>query len=135
MDIDLGASSIFAHRFTLYLPGRNFLGENISNIEEWVKEAAYILTSITGGVTRLAPAECMWSNKEEGILIIEITHILYTYFEPVTFTRDKHLIHEFICRFGRETSQQSVAMELDAKMLFVTDFTSPEERSQFALVR
>ena len=70
MDIDFGASSILEDRFALYLPDRNFIGEYISDIEEWVNEGAYILTSITGGVTRLVPAKSMWFNKDEGKLIV-----------------------------------------------------------------
>ena len=51
------------------------------------------------------------------------------------FVEGKHLIYEFICRFGRETSQQSIAIELNAKMRFVTDFTPPDEKAQIAVVR
>jgi hypothetical protein len=134
MNIDIGASSsLHAHRFTLYLPDRDCLGEPVADIEKWVMEATYILCAIAGGATRVAPASGMWLNKEEGKLIVETTHILYVIYEPVQFERDFFLIRDFICRFGRETAQQSIAVELGGKMHFITDFGSSSQHPAIAI--
>jgi hypothetical protein len=136
MNLDLGAStSIYAHRFTFYLPERNCFGETIADIELWVREAAYVLTTITGGATRLAPAVGMWFNKTEAQLIEETTHIVYTCFEPIEFLKNAHIVRDFIQRFARETMQDSVAVEFGGKMHFITDFEPVRAKPQLTLVK
>jgi hypothetical protein len=135
MNLDIGqSSSLHAYRFTFYLPDRNCFGEPIADIELWVREAAYILTTITGGATRLAPAVGMWLNKTEGQLIEETTHIVYTIFDPQAFLNSAHLVRDFIQRFGRETMQQCVVVEFADKLHFVSAFEPAKSKPVLTLV-
>lgn len=98
------AYSIDAHRFAIYIPERNRLAEPVQNIDYWVREAAYVLTTITGGATRMAQATGMWLSKDQSLLIEEPTHIVYTFFDPQEFLASIELVRDFIFRFGRETN-------------------------------
>jgi hypothetical protein len=136
MNPDFGAAySVYAHRFTIYLPERNCFGEVIVDIELWVREAAYILTSITGGATRLAPTSGMWFSKIEGKLIEETTHIVYAIYDPAEFLKDAHLVREFLHRFGRETMQETVVVEFGGKMHFISHFEEQKTKPTLTLVR
>ena len=135
MTLDLGAAhSTHTQRFTIYLSERNCFGEVIADIELWIREAAYILTTITGGATRLAPASGMWFNRTEGLLIEETTHIVYTIYDPMRFSQDAHLIRDFLHRFGHETMQESVAVEFGGRMHFITDFKERPKRPRLEVV-
>lgn len=123
MNLDLGASySKFAYRFSIYLPEQNCFGEKIEDIEQWVREGLYVLSTISGGATRLAPAKGMWFNKTEGLLIEEVTHLIYSVIDPMEFSKSTHLVRDFIHSFGRETMQESVVVEFGGKMYFITNF-------------
>jgi len=87
-----------------------------------VREGLYVLTTINGGATRLAPAKGMWFNKTEGLLIEESTHLIYSVIDPAEFSKSTHLVRNFIHSFGRETMQESVAVEFGSKMHFITNF-------------
>jgi hypothetical protein len=132
MNLDLGASySIFAYRFSIYLPEQNCFGEKIDDIEQWVREGLYVLTTISGGATRLAPTQGMWFNKTEGLLIEEVTHLIYSVIDLAEFSKSTHLVRDFIHSFGRETMQESVAVEFGGKMHFITNFENCEFEFHF----
>jgi hypothetical protein len=116
------AGPILAHRLTIYLPDRNGSGSLIPDIEEWAREGLYLLTTICGGATRLAPARGMWFNNKNATLIEEITHIVFAYVDPATLQRQEHHVVDFLRRFGRETSQDAVAVEFDGKLCFIADY-------------
>ena len=120
---DLGAShSIFNYRFAIYLPNKNRYDEEIPDIEQWADEAHYVLFTAAGGATRLPPAQGMWLNKQEGKVIHEVTHVVYAFIEPAAFKPNLPLVLDFIHRYGRDTMQDSVAVEYGAKVHFIKTF-------------
>jgi len=116
-------------RFALYLPDQDCFGKELEDAERWIQEACYILTTITGGATRLPPAKGMWLNRTTGQIIQETTHVVFTYFDPQSFFKDLHLLHDFVARFGRETMQEAVMVELDNKLFFISDFDEGPKRN------
>jgi hypothetical protein len=122
---DLGAAhTIYNYRFAIYLPNKNCFSEELPDIEKWAEEALYVLMSAAGGATRLAPAQGMWLNKTEGKVIHEITHVVYAFVDPIAFKPELPLALDFIHRFGRETMQDSVAVEFGSRVHFISDFNN-----------
>ncbi|MBJ7533308.1 hypothetical protein JDN40_04195 [Rhodomicrobium vannielii ATCC 17100] len=131
MNLTLRASHrIPARRFIIYLPDNNRYGERIDNIEDWVREACLLLTRINGGATRLAPAQGLWLNEEDNRLITETTHIVFSCVTGTAFLQNLELIRAFIARFSRETSQESVAVEFDGSIYFISDDAIAGEERQ-----
>jgi hypothetical protein len=131
---DLGAShSIFNYRFAIYLPNKNCYDEEIPDIEQWASEALYVLFTAAGGATRLAPAQGMWFNKDEGKVIYEITHVVYAFVDPVAFANNLPLVLDFIHRFGRETMQDTIAVEFGAKVHFIKTFDKVAQAPQLRI--
>ncbi len=120
-----------ARRFVIYLPDNDRYGERIENIEDWVREACLLLTQLNGGATRLSPAQGMWFDEEENRLICETTHIVFSCVTGTTFLENLELIRAFIARFSRETNQDSVAVEFDGSIYFISDDAiTPRERQR-----
>jgi hypothetical protein len=122
------------HRFAVYLPDQDSLGKKIEEIEVWIREGCYVLATVTGGATRLPPASGMWLNRTTGQLIEETTHVICAFFNPPTFFRDIRLIEDFIRRFGQETLQESVMVELDNKLYFITEFSQSSPKEAYSVV-
>ena len=99
----------------------NRYGERVENIEDWVMEACLLLAKLNGGATRLSPAQGMWFNGTDDRLICETTHIVYSCVKAPTFFQNLGVIRSFIARFGRETEQDSVAVEFDGIIYFLSD--------------
>lgn len=119
MRFDIGqTSSIAIRRFTLYLPERDREGKQVADIEFWVSEACFLLCLINGGCTRQARAEGMWFG-EKGEVIREPVHIIHSAIKPDAFFKQIAVIRAFIQRFGRETNQETIAVEFDGKMFFI----------------
>ncbi len=132
MNLTLHASHrIPARRFIIYLPDNDRYGWRIENIEEWVREACLLLTRLNGGATRLAPAQGLWFNEQENRLICETTHIIFSCVTGTAFLENLEVIRAFIARFSRETNQDSVAVEFDGSIYFISDDAmAPEERQR-----
>lgn len=127
MHLNFHASQkIAARRFIMYLPDKNRAGVHINTIEEWVSEACLMLTKINGGATRLAPAKGMWLNEHSGQLIQETTHIIFSCVRMPSFLKNFGTIRSFIARFGQETDQDSVAVEFEGAMYFLTGEALPD---------
>jgi hypothetical protein len=124
--LDTISRSLHSYRVELYLPDNDCFGDTVPDIEEWVRDACRVLVALTGGATRMAPATGMWLNKELNILIEETTHVVYSYFDARDVEQTFRRVRTFLCEFGRQTGQQSVAVEFAGKMLFISDF---EDRS------
>ena len=123
-----------ARRFVMYLPDNNRYGERIHNIEHWVREACLLLARLNGGVTRLAPAQGLWFNEKDDCLVSETTHIIYSYVTGAVFFQNLDLIRAFIARFSKETDQDSVAVEFDGSIYFLSQDTLSARERQLELV-
>lgn len=107
----------------LYIPNRDDRG-NEFDVTPWVNEAGELLCHIGGGVTILAPAQ--GGYLIEGNVQWEQTTMLYSYILETNFSDNLPALREFLHRFGRETRQREVAVDLsgDGHALFfrITDY-------------
>ena len=114
-EIDI-AAAIGAEReastqvLSLYIPNKNRHGRRI-NPGPWIREAQEILTSIGEGYTTTPPHDGGWES-EGGRVRREKTVIVYTYIKPDRFVAHLEELREFLHRFGRETNQEVVVVEL-----------------------
>jgi hypothetical protein len=124
-----------ARRFIMYLPDNNRFGRHIDDIEEWVREACFMLTTINGGATRLPPAQGMWLKEDDNQLIEETTHIVYSFVQIPAFLQNFGAIRSFIARFGRETGRTVSRLNSMAPCIFcpVTPSRNPNARSAYLM--
>jgi len=101
------------------------------DINYWIDEAAVLLTSIAGGAT-LIPAKGLWYIKKEGKLIKEDTTLIYCNVSPLQLAKDRHLVDDFIARYGLETMQETVTIEYMGKMYFESDFIARPRNAAIA---
>ena len=95
---------------SLYIPNKDRRGRPIRTAP-WVREAQEILTSIGEGYTTTPPHDGGWET-ESGRVRREKTVIVYTYIKPERFLAHVVTLREFLHRFGRETNQEGVVVEL-----------------------
>ena len=114
-DLDL-AAALGAEReastqiLSLYIPNKDRHGRSIRTAP-WIREAQKILTKIGEGYTTTPPHDGGWETAS-GTLRREKTVIVYTYIKPERFLAELRTLREFLHRFGRETSQEVVVVEL-----------------------
>lgn len=77
----------------------------------WIREGQAILTSIGEGYTTTPPQDGGWETGG-GKVRREKTVIVYTYIKPDRFLAHVATLREFLHRFGRETNQEVVVVEL-----------------------
>ncbi|MBF0556621.1 MAG: hypothetical protein HQK96_19045 [Nitrospirae bacterium] len=112
----LGASEESSEQvLTLYIPNKNKNGEEIRNMNRWIRDAQKVLTSIGGGSTSMPPADGTWLNPESKDIIREKTTMMYTFIDPESFEENIGLLREYLHTFGRETDQGEVVFEFDGK--------------------
>ena len=109
----------FSKKLTVYRPDRDRHGGVIADIEHWISEAARLMATINGGVTRLAPAQGIWHSENDGRFIEETTHILYSYTDPRSMAERFPALETFINRFIVATNQETVAIEYADEMYLI----------------
>lgn len=109
---ELGAEEAAgSSRITLYIPDADKDGNALPDAEDWIRVAMDLLTTMNGGVTRLAPAEGQW-KPDEGPVVRERTTVLYSnLMRPSEFRRRLPELREFLHQFGRDTGQGEVMAE------------------------
>lgn len=125
MDIGLGTAT-YLRRLALYLPEKDRNGETVADIEAWITEACILLAKLNGGVTRLPPARGMWLDSENGGLIEETTHIVFSYISEGDFMQHLDVVRNFIERFRTIANQDAVAVEFDGQLHLVAAPPKPE---------
>lgn len=114
-------------RLTIYLPDRDRHGFPVERIDDWLHQGAILLTKLIGGATIPAPAQGYWLNQETSRMVHEMTYTIFSFMAPKNFPESVEAIRIFISRFGRETNQQSVALEYRGHMYFIDDFSGAPE--------
>jgi hypothetical protein len=95
---------------SLYIPNKNRHSRPI-NSRPWIREAQEMLTRMGEGYTTTPPHDGGWETPG-GRVRREKTVIVYTYIKPDRFVAHLAELREFLHRFGRETSQDVVVVEL-----------------------
>jgi hypothetical protein len=95
---------------SLYIPNKDRHGRPIRTAP-WIREAQEILTRIGEGYTTTPPHDGGWETGS-GQVRRERTVIVYTYIKPDRFLAQVAALREFLHRFGRETNQEVVVVEL-----------------------
>lgn len=96
---------------SLYSPSKDRHGRPIRTAL-WIREAQEILTRIGEGYTTTPPHDGGWET-ESGKVRREKTVIVYTYIKPGRFLAHVVALRAFLHRFGRETNQEVVVVELN----------------------
>jgi hypothetical protein len=127
VELDLGASlgAEPAESFevlTLYLPDRDRTGNELGTQRKWVLEAAQLLSGIGGGATIEPAAEGVWFDAERDNFLWERTVRVFTFINPDAFLARLPELREFLHRFGRETRQGEVAIELAGRFWRIRTF-------------
>ena len=114
-EIDL-AAALGAEReastqvLSLYIPNKNRHGRPIKT-GPWIREAQEILTRIGEGYTTTPPHDGGWEGEGDKVRR-EKTVIVYTYIKPDRLIARLTELPEFLHRFGQETNQEVVVVEL-----------------------
>ena len=95
---------------SVYIPNKDRHGRPIKTAR-WVREAQQILSKTGEGYTTTPPHDGGWETAS-GRLRREKTIIVYTYIKPERFLTQLGALREFLHRFGRETNQDIVVVEL-----------------------
>jgi len=113
-ELDL-ASALGAEReasqqiLSLYLPNKDRHGKRF-NSKPWCKEAAAILLRVGGGATIMPPCDGV-TLDDSGRPMMEKTIIIFSYVTD-RLIEELPRLRGFLHRFGRETSQREVVVEL-----------------------
>lgn len=95
---------------SLYITNKDRRGRRI-NTRPWIREAQEVLTRIGEGYTTTPPHDGGWESEGAKVRR-EKTVIVYTYIKPDRFVAHLAELREFLHRFGRETDQEVVVVEL-----------------------
>jgi len=95
---------------SVYIPNRDRRGRAIRTAR-WIREAEEILARIGEGFTTTPPHDGGWETGA-GKVRREKTVIVYTYIKPDRFMRGVRELRDFLHRFGRQTDQEVVVVEL-----------------------
>lgn len=118
----LGASVTTVQRVSIYLPNKDRHGNQIQDIDRWIKAALTVLTELNGGATKLSGLEGSWRNSA-GKIFTEDTVVVYSFlFYPQHFMEELSKFVSFVRTFGSQTDQEEVLVEFDNKALLVRDF-------------
>lgn len=98
-----------AQLLSLYIPNKDQRGREFNAIP-WIREAAEILLRIGRGATVMPPCDGV-TLDEAGAPQWEKTVIVYAYV-TVAFRQELPRLREFLHRFGRETDQREVVVEV-----------------------
>jgi hypothetical protein len=118
--IDIGphlgtGSKARTHRFTIYIPDRDRNNRELDHIDYWIDAGMKLLTEINGGCTRLPNTTGHWLSDDREI-VKENTALLYSYFQELeAFEKQLPRVRDFLHRFGRETNQGEVMVELSGE--------------------
>lgn len=94
----------------MYIPNKDRHGRAIRTAP-WIRQAQEILTRIGEGYTTTPPHDGGWETAS-GTPRREKTVIVYTYIKPQRFLAQLGSLRAFLHRFGRETNQEVVVVEL-----------------------
>ena len=94
---------------SVYIPNKDRRG-NVFDAAPWIKEASEILYRIGDGATITPPHDGV-TPDEAGAPQWEKTVIIYTYVTDA-FRGELPRLRSFLHRFGRETNQREVGVEL-----------------------
>jgi hypothetical protein len=129
MDIDLGAAlgaegASSTQRLVLYIPNKDKNGKALEDHKKWVRQARELLSHIGGGSTTFPPADGTWVD-EKGEILWESTRMVFCFVYPEQFAAKLGSLREFLHRFGRETNQGEVVVELDGVFFRIRNFDLP----------
>ena len=103
------------HRFTIYIPDRDRENRPVDDFDAWIDKGMMLLTELNGGCTRLPNTSGHWLS-ERGEIVKENTALIYSFFwDMAAFERQLPRVREFLHRFGRETNQSEVMVELSGE--------------------
>jgi len=127
-DVDLAAAfgsdaGISTQCFSIYIPNKDRVGQEIGNQRKWVLEAIRLLSDINGGATAMPPVEGGWRN-DEGEIIWEHPVVVYSFIRFEEFLHSFSRIREFLHRMGRETNQGEIAFDFDKRFYRIRTFDS-----------
>lgn len=101
-----------AQKFFIYLPDRDASNQPISDIENWLNKAVWLMAEINGGCTRLPAAQGAWFGMNGQTKLFEHTVVIYSYLlKPESFEQRFEEIVEFLHDYGRMTNQDTVMAE------------------------
>jgi len=109
--------------FTVYIPNKDQLDQEIGTQRRWVLDAIRLLSEINGGATAI-PVEGGWLGNE-GRLIQEHPVVVYSYVNTEPFLASLPRIREFLHRLGRETNQGEIAFEFGNQFFRIRTFDPP----------
>lgn len=117
----LGASEEATYdKVTLYIPTRDRDGNPVE-FESWVERAMRLLSEIGGGATRLPPAQGAWL-RDDGHLIEESVHMVYSYVDGDAFIAAGAKVRSFLHEMGRSLEQGEVVVELNDRLYKIRSY-------------
>lgn len=122
----LGADDSSSQCFSVYVPDKDRLGNEIGDQRRWVLEAVGLLAEINGGATAMPPVEGGWRGDGDTI-VWEHPVVVYSFVRPDEFVANLSRIREFLHRMGRETNQGEIAFEFDGRFYRVRTFDPAPE--------
>lgn len=99
-------------KFSIYLPNKDKDKTVVQNIGDWVTAAIHVMAHINEGCTSIPAASGAYKHRD-GTIEENETVVVYSFIrDPNAFESRFHEIAAFVHRFGQETRQESVLVEL-----------------------
>ena len=108
---------------TVYIPNTDSTGRLV-NTSYWIAATAQFLAHKFGGSTVHAADRGYFRNPHTDELIEEVTHRISVLVEPDDLCAHATAIEMHVRRFGRETNQCEVLLQLGGQVLRYTNFQS-----------
>lgn len=117
----LGASEeATLDKVTLYIPTRDRDGNPVE-FESWAETAMKLLSRIGGGATRLPPVRGAWL-REDGHLIEEEIHMVYSYVDGDAFLAAGADVRAFAHGMGRALDQGEIVVEINDRFYKIRSY-------------
>lgn len=115
---DVFGSEGLAHRVTLYLPSTTNVSEALDSetANQVIHRSQRFLSDLFGGATAIA-GRGAWVASNGDLVVEEVTLVYASFAELTTETLTQ--VRDFALALKQELKQESVAVEIDERLLFV----------------
>jgi len=107
----LGATdTAYREKVTFFIAHKDRNGDDVPNIDKWVREAETVLSDVGGGATS---SEVRGAWVGDSGIIYENTTLVYSYATPQAILNNTEQLKNFLREYGRATNQGEVSLLLE----------------------
>jgi hypothetical protein len=103
-------------RLTMYIPNKDRCGDDVANIDEWIRRAWQLIGRLFGGCTVIPNATGIWYAEDDDAFIEERTAIITAHVDRSDVVSHLDTLRAFLVELLTGTNQEAVAIELDGEL-------------------